>query len=141
MHASLPITVQGIGAMRQISVLLFAITLGLAGCSPLPIESPREALGRLNDLEDRAFAMAQLDGAGRFVVVAPLQELQAVAVEARSARLPGCFGHARDALVASIDQIILAQEADSGDAAMAEAWKRAAAYRNAAENCEKVLAS
>src|SRR5574337_341096 len=83
--------------MKRVSAFLFATTLGLAGCNEVSVEPLREGLRRLNDLEDRAFAMAQIDGAGRFVVVTPIQELQAVAAETRSAALLGCLGKARDA--------------------------------------------
>jgi hypothetical protein len=125
--------------MKRVSAFLLAIGLGLAGCNEMSVDSLRNGLGRLNDLEDRTFATVQTDGAGRLVVVAPIEDLHALAQEARNTTLPGCLGKARNALVASIDQIILAQAPESGDAAMAEAWKRAAAYRNTAETCEKVL--
>lgn len=127
--------------MKPGPALLLAIMVGFVGFTQMSEESPQESLVRLNDLEDLAFSMAPMDGAGRFVVVAPIQNLQAVAMEARRTALPGCFGEARDALVASIDQIILAQATDSGDAAMAEAWKRAVFYRSAVHACAKVTTS
>src|SRR5574338_1338212 len=127
--------------MEWVSAFVIATTLGLAGCNEVSAEPLREGLATLNDLEDRAFAMAQIDGAGRFVVVTPIEDLQAVAKKARSTVLPGCLGKARGALVASIDQIIRSQEAGSGDTAMAEAWKRVTAYQDAAETCELALTS
>lgn len=126
--------------MNCLTSLLLALTLALAACNNeadrqrVEAIALRDSLAQLNDLEDRAFAIAQIDGANRFVLVAPVQDLQAVAEEARKATMLGCVATARDGLVAGAGQIIVAQ--NSGGAAMTEAWKRVEAYRHAAEACE-----
>lgn len=133
--------VLGVRVMKQVSAFLAASALLLSGCHELSEEALRGGMTKLNDLEDKAFAMATIDGAGRFVVVVPRQELQTVVKEARHTVLLGCIGKARDNLVATLNQIIVAQAAGSGQAAMDEAWRRALAYRFTVEACEKILTS
>ena len=114
-------------------VLLLALTEHDASAKQPPPElALRDSIGRLNDLEDRTFALVQLESRdGRMPLVGTLRELDALAQEARQAAMPGCAGQARDALVSVMEEI-----AQGGH----EAWPKAERYVNAATACDSLLA-
>lgn len=114
--------------------LILFLALILAGCQNNADQNHaiRDSLALLNSLEDRTFAVVQLDGRdGSIPLVGTLQELNALAQEARQAVMPGCVGQARDALVSAMEEI-----AQSGKAA----WSKVEHYVNTAMACESLLA-
>lgn len=119
------------------TTLLFATILGLAACDEragqrlAEVEALRDSMARLNALEDRTFAAVGREPiSGLLVPVVPVQDLQVLTREAREAAMVGCAGQARDALVATIEQIIRGG---------AEAEQKVERYRNAAEACDALL--
>src|SRR5574338_1330401 len=115
-------------------VLLLTLTQHDAGAKQPPPEllALQDSIGRLNDLEDRTFALVQLDNRdGSMPLVGTVRELDALAQEARQAAMPGCVGQARDALVSVMEEI-----AQGGY----EASSKAERYVNAATACESLLA-
>lgn len=115
-------------------VLLLALTEHDAGAKQPPPEllALRDSIGRLNDLEDRTFALLQLDNTyGSMPLVGTLREVDALAQEARQAAMRGCASQARDALVSVMEEI-----AQGGY----EAWSKAERYVNAATACDSLLA-
>lgn len=78
-------------------VLLLTLTQHDAGAKQPPPEllALQDSIGRLNDLEDRTFALVQLDNRdGSMPLVGTVRELDALAQEARQAAMPGCVGQA-----------------------------------------------
>lgn len=111
--------------------LLLLAALILTACQG-ETKTDRAPLHVLNGLEDRTFALVQLDAEdGAMHLAGTLQELNALAQEARQVVLPGCVGQARDALVSVMEEI-----AQGGQ----EAWTKADRYVNAATACESLLA-
>jgi hypothetical protein len=112
---------------------LFAV-LTLAACDrdlPQALAS-REALARLNALEDRTFALVKLDDStGRMPLAGTVEDLRTLQREAKEAVMVGCAGQARDALTSAMDEMI------SGGT---EAWLKVERYVNAVMACELVIA-
>jgi hypothetical protein len=96
------------------------------------LNSFRESLAHLHDLEDRTFALVKLDGGdGRMPLVGTLKALQDLEQEAGQAVMPGCVGEARDALTFAMEEIGRGGE---------EAWPKVEHYVNMAIACESLLA-
>lgn len=111
--------------------LLLLAVLVLTACQG-ETKSHGASLEVLSSLEDRTFALVQLDAKdGSMPSAGTLQALNALAQEARQVVLPGCVGQARDALVSVMEEI-----AQGGP----EARTRADLYVNAATACESLLA-
>jgi len=112
---------------------LFAV-LALAACDRDSTQAlaSREALARLNALEDRAFALVKLDDStGRMPLVGTVEDLQALQREAKEAVMVGCVAQARDALTPAMDEMIRGST---------EAWPKVERYVNAASACELIIA-
>lgn len=124
--------------MTLLRSLPMIAVLALTGCDSgadahrAEMDSFRESLARLNDIEDRTFALVQLDSSdGRIPLTGRLKELQNLQEEARQAVMPGCIGEARDALTSAMEEI---------ERGGAEAWPKVQRYVNAAIACEALLA-
>jgi hypothetical protein len=138
-YLSLPLAplLQGSPMILRPPLLLFAV-LALTAChnnadqNQVEAKPVRDSLALLNTLEDRTFSLVQLDSTdGSMRLVGTLQELNALAQEARQAVMPGCVGQARNALISVMEEI-----AQGGQ----EAWPKVERYVNQTTVCEALLA-
>jgi hypothetical protein len=133
---------------KGVKHLIFLALFVLAACdNSADIRAQRQAevdvmrgsLSHLNALEDRVYALVDLDrDTGRLVLVGSVQDLEAVKREAQETALDSCTGNARDELVLTVDHILRGQ---TDAAAAGEAWEHAEAYIRAAESCENWLSA
>lgn len=114
-------------------VLLLTLAQRGAGAKQPPPEllALQDSMRRLGDLEDRIFDLVGSDGStGRLVRQGSAKALQALEQEARQATMVGCADEARQALVATLEEV---------NRGGADGWPRAERYRDAADACEDSL--